>query len=115
MLDSIKKTLLTGLGAAVVTKDKVQASLEDLVRQGKLSTEDARAAAERIVKQGKREFEDASGQLHAKVNDLLTHSDRKSQARIDELEARIRALERQPAQTTAAPKAAKAPRRPTKS
>jgi polyhydroxyalkanoate synthesis regulator phasin len=112
MLDTIKKTLLSGLGAAVVTKDKVQASLEELVRQGKLSAEDARTAAERIVKQGRREFDDASGQLHQKVNDLLTHSDRKSQARIDELEARIRALERKPAK---APAAAKPPRRPTKS
>jgi polyhydroxyalkanoate synthesis regulator phasin len=115
MLETIKKTLLSGLGAAVVTKDKVQASLEDLVRQGKLSAEDARTAADRIVKQGRREFEDASGQLHAKINDLLTHSDRKSQARIEELEARIRALERKPAKAAAAPKAAKAPRPPTQS
>jgi polyhydroxyalkanoate synthesis regulator phasin len=115
MLDTIKKTLLTGLGAAVVTKDKVQASLDDLVSQGKLSAEDARAAAERIVKQGRREFDDASGQLHAKLNDLLTHSDRKSQARIEELEARIRALEQKPAKSAATPKAAKTPRPPTKS
>jgi len=115
MLDTIKKTLLSGLGAAVVTKDKVQASLEELVRQGKLSADDARAAADRIVKQGRREFDDASGELHRKVNDLLSHSDRKSQARIAELEARIRALEQKPAKPAKAAGAPKTPRRPTKS
>ena len=35
MIDTIKKTILAGVGAAVVTKDKVQAGLEDFVKQGK--------------------------------------------------------------------------------
>jgi polyhydroxyalkanoate synthesis regulator phasin len=34
MINVIKKTLLAGLGAAVVTKDKVEAGLDELVSQG---------------------------------------------------------------------------------
>ena len=35
MIDSIKKTILAGVGAAVVTKEKAQAGLEEFVKQGR--------------------------------------------------------------------------------
>jgi polyhydroxyalkanoate synthesis regulator phasin len=47
MIDVIKKTLLAGVGAAVVTKEKAEAALEDFVRQGKVSSADARIMAEK--------------------------------------------------------------------
>jgi len=54
MIDTIKKTLLAGVGAAVVTKDKVEAALEDFVKQGKVSSGEARAMAEKIAAEGVR-------------------------------------------------------------
>jgi polyhydroxyalkanoate synthesis regulator phasin len=97
MIDTIKKTILAGVGAAVVTKDKVQAGLEDFVRQGKVSAADARAMAEKIAKESRREFEDASEKLGDKVRDLLAFSDSKLLSRIAALEARVEALESKPA------------------
>jgi polyhydroxyalkanoate synthesis regulator phasin len=93
MIDTIKKTILAGIGAAAVTKDKVQAGLEDLVRQGKITAEEARATAERIAREGKREFEAASERLGDGVRDLLARADGKFLARIEALEARVDALE----------------------
>lgn len=49
MIETIKKTLLAGVGAAVITKEKVQDALEDYVRQGKLKAEDAKIIAEKIA------------------------------------------------------------------
>jgi polyhydroxyalkanoate synthesis regulator phasin len=106
MIETFKKTLLAGLGAAVVTKEKVQASLEDFVRQGKVTAADAQGMAERIAGEGRREFEDASAKLGGKVRDFLASFDNKYQARIEALEARVDALEG---------KAAKAPRHRAKS
>jgi polyhydroxyalkanoate synthesis regulator phasin len=93
MIDTIKKTILAGVGAAVVTKDKVQAGLEDFVKQGKVSAADARAMAEKIAEESRREFESASSKLGDKMRDLLAFSDSSAQARITALEARIDALE----------------------
>ena len=93
MIDTIKKTILAGIGAAAVTKDKVQAGLEDLVRQGKITAEEARATAERIAREGKREFDAASEKLGDGVRDLLARVDGKFLARIEALEARVDALE----------------------
>ncbi len=100
MIDTIKKTILAGVGAAVVTKEKVQAGLDDLVRQGKITTEEARATAESIVREGKREFEAASEKLGDGVRDLLARVDGKLAARIESLEARIDALEGKTAKAT---------------
>jgi polyhydroxyalkanoate synthesis regulator phasin len=93
MIDAIKKTLLAGLGAAVITKEKAEAALNDLVKQGKITTADARIIAEKISDQGRREFEELSGKLNDKIRELLTHSDQKAQSRLDALEDRIRRLE----------------------
>ena len=89
MIDSIKKTILAGVGAAVVTKDKVQAGLDDFVRQGKVSAADAQVMAEKIAQEGRREFENASAKLGDKVRDLLAYADGKFLARIEALEARV--------------------------
>ena len=41
MIDLIKKTLLAGVGATIITKEKVEAVLQDSIRQGKVSAGDA--------------------------------------------------------------------------
>lgn len=93
MIDSLKKTLLAGVGAAVVTKEKVEAALGDFVAQGKVSAADARKMAEKIAADGKQEFEKVSEQFSNRVKEVLASMDAKTQARIAELEARVAALE----------------------
>jgi polyhydroxyalkanoate synthesis regulator phasin len=93
MIDTIKKTLLAGVGAAVVTKERVEAALEDFVKQGKVSSTEARAMAEKIAADGKREFETLSGQLNDKVKDVVSGLSRSTQERLDALESRVKALE----------------------
>lgn len=93
MIDTFKKTLLAGLGAAVVTKDKVQAGLDDFVRQGKVTAADAKAMAEKIAEQSRHEFDEASSKLGEKVRDFVSSVDHKFHARIEALEKRVDALE----------------------
>ena len=93
MIDALKKTLLAGVGAAIVTKEKVEVALSDLVNQGKLSASDAKALAEKIAADGRREFEEASAQISSKVHDLLNRSNETTLERLNQLEARVRALE----------------------
>ena len=94
MIDTIKKTLLAGVGAAVITKDKVEAALGDFVKQGKVSSTEARAMAEKIAADGKKEFETLSGELNDKIRDVLAGFNRRTQERLDALEAKVKELER---------------------
>jgi polyhydroxyalkanoate synthesis regulator phasin len=93
MIDLIKKTVLAGVGAAVVTKEKVEDTLNIYVRQGKVKAEDARIIADKIAEQGRKEFEDVSRTLAAKLVDVVSSSGDKPDARVAALEQRIRELE----------------------
>jgi polyhydroxyalkanoate synthesis regulator phasin len=93
MIDLIKKSLLAGVGAALVTKEKVEEALGDFVREGKLSTADARVVAEKIAEQGRREFEELTANLGARLREVAARSDAATQSRIAALEQRVRVLE----------------------
>lgn len=94
MIDVIKKTLLAGVGAAVITKEKVESALNEFVQQGKVSSTEARTMAEKIADQGRREFDAMSHELSEKLRERFTGYDRMAQQRIDFLEARVAALEK---------------------
>ncbi|AKC81738.1 hypothetical protein IMCC26134_01215 [Verrucomicrobia bacterium IMCC26134] len=93
MIDTIKKTLLAGVGAAVITKEKVQDALDDYVRQGKIKADDARIIADKIAERGRREFEEMSAQASVKVQEILHRQDAAVVARLTALEARVAVLE----------------------
>ena len=93
MIDIIKKTLLAGIGAAVITKEKAESALEEFVQQGKVSSQEARAMAEKIAAEGRREFETLSGELGDKLKEFFARQDRETRERLAVLEARVTALE----------------------
>jgi polyhydroxyalkanoate synthesis regulator phasin len=107
MLKTIRKALLTGVGAAVISTEKAEGVLRDFVQQGRVSAADAKAIARRLSKDGKREFAATLAVVEERVLEAAKKADAIAQARIAELEARVAAREKQQAK----PKARKA-RRP---
>ncbi|HVW20026.1 MAG TPA: hypothetical protein VHC86_02330 [Opitutaceae bacterium] len=93
MIDLIKKSVLAGLGMAVVTKEKVEEALGDLVREGKLNASDAKIMAEKIAEQGRREFDEMSEKLAAKLREFTVRAEESAEKRISALEQRVRVLE----------------------
>jgi polyhydroxyalkanoate synthesis regulator phasin len=93
MIETLKKTLLAGVGAAVITKEKVEAALADFVQSGKVNAADARAMARKIASEGRKEFKTVSGDIETRIRRLAASSNANTQARIAELEARIAELE----------------------
>ncbi len=108
MIDAIKKTLLAGVGAAVITKEKVESALGDFVQQGKVTAAEARVMADKIAEDGKREFETLSHELNEKFRERFASDAAQTKARLDALEARLAALERAAAPALAAPASAPA-------
>ncbi|MBU4345072.1 MAG: hypothetical protein L6247_07810 [Desulfobacteraceae bacterium] len=63
MFDLIKKTMLTGIGLALKTKDEVENLAEDLIKQGKLSETEGKKFLEEI----KGKYEDSQKKLEQRV------------------------------------------------
>ena len=103
MIESIKKALLAGVGAAAITREKAEKALNELVEKGKLSAGEAKDAAQKIADEGKREFEEASKSLESRFNDVMAKLGRGQKERIETLETKVEALERRLAEMEAAP------------
>lgn len=93
MIDLIKKTMLAGIGATVVTKEKLEAAMQDWVKQGKVSTEEARQYAAKLADEGRKEWETTSQELSERIRDLLHKADYARRTDVAALEARVKALE----------------------
>ncbi len=95
MLETLKHTLSAGLGATVLTAEKIEAELQDLVKKGKLSAEDAREAAEKLSNESKKEYDEARKSLEKSFEEMLKNARVASQSDLEKLRKRINALEKQ--------------------
>lgn len=93
MIDLVKKTMLASVGLAVVTKDKVLESLDELVEKGKLSQEEAAAMSDKIVEEGKAETEKARVEASKLFNEMLHRANVVTQDQYDALAQRVTELE----------------------
>lgn len=93
MIDLIKKTVLAGIGATVVTKEKIEAALQDLVKQGKVSTDEAKSLASKLAEDGRKEWETTSQDLGERIRDLLAKADYARKSEVAALSQRIQSLE----------------------
>jgi len=93
MIDLVKKSMLAGVGLAVVTKDKVLESLDELVERGKLTREEAAEMSDKIVAEGKAETEKARVEASKLFNDMLNRANVVTKDQYEALAARVTALE----------------------
>ena len=94
MIDALKRTLYAGIGATVITAEKIEAALQELVERGRLSAEDARATARKISEESKKEFEEAQSSLKSLFEELLEKSPVVRKKDLEPLCARLDALEK---------------------
>jgi polyhydroxyalkanoate synthesis regulator phasin len=97
MMNTFKRALLAGVGAAVITKEKAEASLRDFVAQGRVNAADARALARQLARDGRREFAALRVQAEKQALSLAKQADALARERIAVLEKRLAALERRQA------------------
>jgi polyhydroxyalkanoate synthesis regulator phasin len=84
MVDLIKKALYTGVGLAVLTKEKAEELVKELTQQAKLSEQEGKELFDGLLKQS----EQARNDFQTKVDDaVLTVVKRLNLATKDELES----------------------------
>lgn len=94
MIEELKRTLYAGIGAGVVTYEKLAATLDDLVAKGKLSAAEARETAEALKADSKAEFEKAQSTAQQWMNALLDKAAVARKSEVAALQDRIEQLEK---------------------
>lgn len=95
MLDILKKTIMAGIGAGVQTRDKVEEVLNEWVEKGRMTSAEAKELADRIIEAGRAEYEKARKELGETYEELLRKGHLVTQQQFEELENRVKLLERQ--------------------
>jgi polyhydroxyalkanoate synthesis regulator phasin len=93
MLEFIKKGILVGIGAAVVTKEKIQEATRNLVKEGKISTDEAEKLADDLLKSGEREVDEMSSKISEAMKRWTDNFEVVRKKEFQELNARLEVLE----------------------
>ncbi|UCG13906.1 MAG: phasin family protein [Deltaproteobacteria bacterium] len=94
MFEMIRKSLLASLGAAVVTKEKVEDATKRWVDEGKISREEAERLAQELVESGQQQWDDIQGKVTETVRKGLDTFDIGSKGEFQELTERVENLEK---------------------
>ena len=107
MFDFIKKSLLAGLGLAVVTKTKLEMVMDKLVEEGKMSKEDAEKTLKELLESGEKQWQDFESKTQELVKEIIDKMDicRKKDLealtkKIKAIEVRLQDMEKQPTSAT---------------
>ena len=100
MLELLKKGMLAGIGAAVLTRDKIREATRMLVEEGKISSDEAEKLSEDLVKSGEKEWEEINSKFQSsfkKISENLEVVRKKEfldlKAKVELLEQRLSQLE----------------------
>lgn len=94
MLEEIRKGLLTGFGAVFLTREKVEDVTKRLVKDAKLSREDAQKLAEELLTTGERQWEDLEKVVMDAVRKGVDKLGISTRSDLDDLKAEIEKLEK---------------------
>jgi polyhydroxyalkanoate synthesis regulator phasin len=102
MLEEIRKGLLSGFGAALLTKEKAEAATRKLVEEAKISQEDAQKLVDDLFETGTRQWSEVEASLSKTLRqgiDKLDVASKKEvhglKSKVGKLEKRIEMLEQQ--------------------
>jgi len=94
MLEEVRKNLLAGLGAVLLTKDKIEEITRRLVNEARLSREDADRLADELYQAGQRQWASMETSIKDAVRKTLYSMDIGSRQEIDKLKAKVDNLQK---------------------
>ena len=93
MADLIERIMLLGIGAASLTKEKVDELVDELVERGRISREEGQRLAEKASDRVRSESAEAESRFSEAYQETLRSMGIATREHIDELERRMNVLE----------------------
>lgn len=86
----LKELLYTGIGAASVLKERVEAEVKKLEEQGKIKTDDAKSFLESIETKGKEEETRFKEQIKASLKEVIDELGLATKADLEKLKEELK-------------------------
>ncbi len=94
MLDDLKKGFFAGIGAVLLTKDKIEQFTDKLVKEAKMSREDAQRLTDDLVKDGEGQWADLENRVLETVKKGVGKLDIGKRSELEALRGRVENLEK---------------------
>lgn len=91
--DVIERTLMLGLGAAALTKDRVQTVVDEFIRRGQLSAEDGKDMVEKLASRSREEARSALKTADSSLQTVVRELGAASRRDVEDLDFRLRQIE----------------------
>lgn len=91
--DIIERTLMLGLGAAALTKDRVQAVADEFIRRGQLSADDGKDLVESLASRSREEARSALKTADSSLQTVWRELGAASRRDVEDLDFRLRQIE----------------------
>ncbi len=92
MIDLIKKALYTGVGLAVLTKEKAEELVQELTKQAKLSEHEGKELFEGLLKQSEQARNDFQAKVDESVQAVVKRLNLATKDEVAVLKAKIEEL-----------------------
>ncbi|WP_136607227.1 phasin family protein [Paenibacillus dokdonensis] len=93
MSDLLKKAISLGWGLTIVSKEKIEKTVDDLVKRGELAPTESKDLVDRLVERGEEEKSQFKDFLREQIQRILTELHVPSENDVASLEQRITTLE----------------------
>jgi poly(hydroxyalkanoate) granule-associated protein len=94
MFDYIRKMTLAGAGLAIMTTEKIQELMEELVKKGEMTEKEAREAVSEFVEKSKQARKDLEDKIEQMATGLLNRMNIPTRKEIDDIKQRLARLEK---------------------
>ena len=92
MQDLFKKALRLGLGAMLVSKDKVEEAVNELVKRGELGREEGKTLVSELIKKGEAGVNEVEGIIEKIVKGVMEKLNLPTRKELNELKSEIEEL-----------------------
>ncbi len=94
MIELVKKTLLTGIGVAALSKEKIESLAKEVAEKGKLTEQEGKEFVDQLLNRSEEAREELQAQIEAKVRAVLEKMDVAKKSDVDALRKEIEELKK---------------------
>jgi len=85
MIELVKKTLLTGIGVAALSKEKIESLAKEVAEKGKLTEKEGKEFVDQLLNRSEEAREELQAEIEAKVKAVLEKMDVAKKSDVDAL------------------------------
>lgn len=92
--DMLKKSLAFGLGAAILSAEKLKQVADDMVARGEMTTDEAKSFVDEVSQKAEDEKKSIQDWVSEQVSRMLDQAGAAQASRVERLETRVAILEK---------------------